>query len=124
MPVKPKNLQKQKYPKDILTGETFIYHVEPPKSDNPQFIINTDTFKMYSQTGKAYIIDGAEIEEIEYGAFNDVISKIAGLSDTAVADKIKTLFRTGAIKRVESLYRPKGRHYHRPKNSTNKNHLI
>lgn len=126
MPVKSEKLQKPKYPKDNFTGEVFTFHVEPQRSSNPKYIINTSNFRMYTSSGKAYIYDNAEIKQIDLGAFNNCIELIGRLSDESAADKIKTMFRTGQIKLKESEYKTTRRHRYQPKskNSTNKKHLI
>ena len=85
------------------TGETFKFEVEPTPSLECQYIIDTDNIKMYRQNNKCYIYDHATLEEIDPGAFNNAIQSIAGLSDEAAADRIKTLFRSGAIKSKESF---------------------
>lgn len=83
-------------PKDILTGETFKFEVEPEKTA-VTYIINTKHFKMYREQVKAYIYDG-EIVEIDGGSFVKAVGEIAGLSDEQAADKVKAMFRGGDIK--------------------------
>lgn len=100
MPVKSQ--KHKKIYNDNFTGEVFQYHIEPQSSNEPSFIIDAPLFKMYLQAGKAYIIDGSEITEINIGSFNSVIQLISGLSNEAAADKVKTMFRSNSIKKAKS----------------------
>ncbi len=119
MPVKSN--KNNKYPKDNFTGEVFTFHVEPQRSSNPKYIIDTPNFKMFTSSGKAYIYDNAEIEQIDLGAFNNCIELIRGLSDESAADKIKTMFRTGQIKLIKSQYDTIRRHRFHPKSKNKTN---
>lgn len=98
MPVRSKKYN------DIITGETFKFVVEPEPSNDISYIINTEHVQLYRQHTKCYLYDHGDTAEIDPGAFNTAVQAIAGLSDESAADKIKIMFRSGAIKVAPAWY--------------------
>ena len=95
------------------TGDVFVYRIDPAPRTKPEYIINTPNFKMYrayhimSESHKTYISDNCEITEIDTSAYNNMIQKMASLSDEAALEFVRREFRQGRIKKYSDPFKRK-----------------